>query len=302
MPLRSNMKNQKKYFSLALISTVFISSCSTGESFQSKMSRYQANAKQSSPVPDIKVATMTFKNQKSRSPASVDNTTSKSTDGSITNKKLYFLTLIDQYETLKKFSDHYAAPRVSICPNFHTGLLNHYEKYSVSDKKIVHPFKYEMSSITQDEYVERHPELYLPVTKESNLPRVIDIIKSKNITSNADVSDLVKNAVDIHLTKTYHEIAELCEYGTSDNYYIYENLVTHVKSSDFSPSKENMNILLKTTLFSNLAILSSLEFQKEKSGRSIASINEVKTDHYSEELIGKMNVEWSKEYFKNLNN
>lgn len=298
------MKNQKIILFSTLISTTLISACSTGESIQSKMSRYQANNAKSNYVPEIKVASMTFKSvNKNRAPASMDANASKNlpTDPSLTNKRLYFLTLVDQYETLKKYADQYEAPKVSMCPNFHTGLLNHYEKYSNNTKKLSMPFRYDIAAIQSEEYVERHPEFFLPVTKESNLPRVIDIIKSKKITDSSDVSDLVKKAVDIHLTKTYHEIAELCEYGTSDNYFIYENLVTFIKSSEFNPSKENMNILLKTSLFSNMAILSSLENQKEKIGRTIAS-TEKKSGHYTDELMSKMNVEWSNEYFKNLNN
>ncbi len=298
------MKNQKIILFTTLVSTAFFTACSTGESIQSKMNRYQANNSRTNYVPEIKVATISFKTaNKNRAPASVKTETDKSlpADPSMTNKRLYFLTLVDQYETLKKYADQYEAPKVALCPNFHTGLLNHYEKYSSNSKKVSMPFRYDIASIQSEEYVERHPEFFLPVTKESNFPRVIDIIKSKKVGEISEVSDLVKKAVDIHLTKTYHEITELCEYGSSDNYFIYENLITFVKSSEFNPSKENMNILLKTSVFSNMAILSSLENQKEKMGRTIAS-TEKKSSHYTDELMSKMNVEWSNEYFKNLNN
>lgn len=294
------MKNQK----IILLSVLMLSACSSGESIQSKMNRYQAYNSQTNYVPEIKVATITFNTStKNRAPASVKTPEEKSLTGesNITNKRLYFLTLVDQYEILKKYSDQYEAPKVSLCPSFHTGLLNHYEKYTSTSNKMSMQFRYDIASIQSDDYVERHPELYLPITKEANLPRVIDIIKSKKVSESSVVSDLVKKAVDIHLTKTYHEISELCENGTSDNYYIYENLITHIKSSEFQPSKENMNILLKTSVFSNMAILSSLENQKEKMGRTIASTGK-KSGHYSDELISKMNVEWSNEYFKNLNN
>ena len=155
--------------------------------------------------------------------------------------------------------------------------------------------------MNNEEYVAKHPELYLPMTKEANLPRVVDMIKSRPNISESEVNEFFLQAINIHLTKTYYEISELCEYGSSDNYFIYENLITHIKNSNFTANTQNMSILLKTTVFSNLALINSLQKQKEKVGRSIAtSSNEGSI--YSTDLMNKMNVNWANEYYKSLRN
>jgi hypothetical protein len=267
------------------------------------MGRYNPRKSDTNLVPEIKAYGISFKGMdKGRTPASLVPTKKNTdeTENLFTNKKLYFLSLIDQYETLKRFSNKAEAPSVSICPNFHTGLITHYEKYN----QLYNPLKnvslnYSLNEIKNNEYLSNHPELYLPVSKESNLPRVVDIIKSNPTYSNNDINTLVQKAVDIHLTKTYYEISELCEYGVSDNYYIYENLITHIKTTNFKPSTENLNILLKSTVFANMAIINSLSKQTIRTGRSLASTNEI-GNLYSNELLNKTNSKWADEYFNSL--
>jgi hypothetical protein len=59
-----------------------------------------------------------------------------------------------------------------------------------------------------------------------------------------------------------------------------------------------MNTLLKTTLFSNMALMTSLEKQNRSSlGRSIASIEEEKKIPYSNEVMARLNVNWANQYF-----
>jgi hypothetical protein len=267
------------------------------------MDRYTARNFEKNLVPEIKVSGIEFKNYKSRMPASVKTKEDNiAIENNVTNKKLYFLSLYEQFESLKKYSDKVNVPSVSICPNFHTGLTNYKEKYSKNENnnKAI-KLTYKLDQIQNEGYLVAHPEFYLPLTKEAKLPRVVDIIKSNKINNEGEVNELVKKAIDLHLTKTFYEITELCENGSSDNYYIYENLITHIKTNQFAPSNENMMTLLKTTVFSNMALIKSLDNQKTNVGRSIASTN-VETNALNVEIMSKMNVEWANEYFKNLKN
>ena len=298
----------KKTILFSSLCSLTVVGCATSESYQAKMSRYQAPAEEKYLVPDIKVSGSIF-NLKSRGPASVEKVKlDTKEDGkdtgkdelNFTNKKLYFLSLIDQYETLKSFAPEFSAPKINICPNFHTGLLSHYEKNPTPMFKGNVKFIYDFKKISDSDYMTSHPELYLPLTKDAKSPTVADIIKSKNIETNAEVTELVKKALDIHLQKTYQELAELCEYGSSSNYYIYENLITHVKSTNFQATNENMSTLLKSTVFSNMALITAFDNFKEK-GRSIASEGKF-TAHYTTDIVKKMNVEWTYEYFKKIKN
>lgn len=283
------------------------------------MARYTPKNEGKNQVPEIKTFDFKFaqaagKKTATRGPASAsgaetpesaDTTkTNVELESNPTNKKLYFLSLYTQYESLKNYSTEFVGPSVSICPNFHTSLLRHREKMpekttaSAGGKK----FSYEMTKFSDEAYVAGNPELLLPLSKEETTPRVIDVIRgSKETVTDFAVNEMVHKALDIHLSKTYNEIRELCEYGVSDNYYIYENLITHIKNNKFDADSANMNTLLKTTVFSNQALMASLEKQtsaKKMAGRAIASVGaETKNGPYVGEIMARLNVGWAGQYF-----
>ncbi len=269
--------------------------CAGTESYQNKMERYQARAGEKILVPEIKSIDFASTTPKmGRFPASISTE-----ESNLTNKKLYFLSLYSQYESFKSYSNNSYAPELQICPSFHTGLISYQEKYSskiVPNSKV---FTYNLAEFKNTNYVSTHPELLLPITKDALSPKVIDIINSMNdkITA-AEVNEIVKNAVDIHLAKTFIELRELCTYGSSSNYYIYENLVTHTQSEKLNPSTASMNILLKTTLFSNRALLTSLSRFDNNQGRAIAS-EKLKLP-FNEEFAKRLSVSWSNDYFNIL--
>lgn len=295
-----------------LVALSALASCAGPESYQDKMARYTPKAVGKNQVPDIKTAEFKFKAQapsstdKGRAPASAPENpgmNEENKEANPTNKKLYFLTLYSEYESLKKYSQEFVGPAVSICPNFHTSLLRHNEKTATpmnsgmpKNKK----FSYESKNMSDDKYVASRPELLLPLSKDEVTPKVIDVIRSSGDLNEFAVNELVHKAIDIHLAKTYSEIRELCEYGVSDNYYIYENLITHIKNNKFEADSKNMNTLLKTTVFSNIALMSSLETQEKApaTGRSIASVSsDSKKSTYATEVMARLNVNWANQYF-----
>ena len=62
----------------------------------------------------------------------------------------------------------------------------------------------------------------------------------------------------MHLDRTKKEIYELCETGSSANYFIYENLNSLTSSTPMNPKKENLETILKVSIFANDFLLSSL--------------------------------------------
>jgi hypothetical protein len=297
---------------LIILATLALASCAGPESYQDKMSRYNPQNSGKNQVPEIRTANFKFAQAetkiKGRGPASVGTETKPNIEadkeGNPTNKKLYFLSLYTEYETLKNYSTEFVGPEISICPNFHTSLLNHKEKRSETPKTayLSKKFTYDSARLSEEGYVSAHPELLLPLSKDSVTPKVVDVIKSsKETMTDFAINELVHKALDIHLAKTYSEVRELCEYGVSDNYYIYENLITHIKSNKFEADSNNMNTLLKTTLFSNMALMTSLEKYQPapaRSGRSIASVSdEGKKGPYVNEVMARLNVTWANQYF-----
>ena len=301
---------------LLVISTITLTtliSCAGPETYQEKMSRYTPKVIGNNQVPEFKSSGFVFKEKSGRTPASAETPTSvektQTEEMTLSNKKLYFLTLFGQYESMKKYAQDFDAPSVNSCPHFHNSLLEHNgRKPAGFAGNITHKnnkkFVYDVERFSDPDYVAKRPELSLPLAKDEVTPKVIDIFRSesKSITD-AKMNEIAHKALDIHLAKTYSEIRELCEFGVSDNYYIYENLITHIKNSSFPPAEKNMDTLLKTTLFSNIALVTSLEKIQATPMRSIASVETKNRDSaasYSNEVMTRLNVEWAREYFESL--
>lgn len=304
---------KKNTLVLMTVTLSVLASCSSPESYQTKMSRYTPKQYGINQVPEITTNGFQFALKKnSRLPASSDKATSiettQSDEATLSNKKLYFLTLFGQYESMNKYASEFNAPAVSICPHFHNSLLEHNDRRPAGiasrvPAKNTKKFTYDVSKFNDAEYVSAHPELSLPLAKNEVTPKVIDIFRSEGAKINdSKMNELVHTALDIHLSKTYSEIRELCEYGVSDNYYIYENMITHIKNTNFAPAENNMNTLLKTTVFSNIALVTALNKVQPQAMRSIASV-EVKKDPstpYANEVMTRLNVEWAREYYDHL--
>lgn len=303
----------KNLFVISTLTLTTLVSCAGPETFEQKMERYTPKNLGHNQVPEFKAEGFQFKSAKSRMPASTETSTSVekslSAEATLSNKKLYFLTLFGQYETMKKYAGDFDAPSINICPQFHTSLLEHKGKRSKTfgfpvTQKNTKKFTYDVARLSDSDYVGKRPELSLPVSKNEVNPKVVDILRSeaKELTD-FKMNEYVHKALDIHLAKTYSEIRELCEYGVSDNYYIYENLITHIKNTSFPPAEKSMDTLLKTTIFSNIALVTSLEKKEATPMRSIASVETKGKDQnvsYSNEVMTRLNVEWAREYFESL--
>lgn len=269
------------------------SSAKRPESFEAKMARFEASTNEYLGSPQLPAADYNFK---SRGPASV--TEKKPGALPISNKRLYFMTLFTQYNEMRSFLNS-SSPEINICPTFHSALVEYKEKNASmpTSKKLT----WEASQINfkaSEGELANFPELFLPVTKEKNEPRVVDILK-KDGTKEAP--QLLTKALEIHVLKTYNELHELCENGVSDNYYIFENLATYTASNRMSANTNNMRMLLKSTLFSNMAIIDSLTKSSKKIGRGVASQEETLTPQgYSNEVLYRLKSPWAKEYFEEL--
>jgi hypothetical protein len=292
------------YRFITLITTASIaSSCSSGfrpESIDQKMDRFQAQNIGQNIVPDSFVNHELLIKNISRGPASVSVKKNKKNNLPYNNKKLYFLTLLDQYNYLKTYSKNQNNPTLEICPKFHSLLIRHGEEYSVNsyNPKSWSIASYDSAKFSDKNYLANHPELTLPVSSGNARPAVIDLLKK--VDSQKQVKEIIYGAFDLHLSKTYSEIKELCEYGNSNNYYTYENLNTLAKKSSFTKNSQSLNTLLRTTIFSNLALKSSLDKNSSNTpARGIASerSNFLKLEN---EVIERLGVNWSNDYFKSL--
>ncbi len=239
----------------------------------------------------------------------------------LSSKKIYFQTLYSEYLALLNFTEQKSVKALDSCPQFHNTFLDMKEYFS--DSSIFLDFKNEKSTkrknlfmpqninfqypinfskLKSEEYLSLNPELLLPVVDSEKFPRAVDVILKNGEKNPQMATDVVKDAINIHMEKTHRELRELCQNGVSSNYYIFENLYTHAKSEGLTSNTESVRVLYKTTIFSNLALISSLEKKITPAialKRSLAS-NHSYRDFYSEQLFSYFQVPWAKEYFMNL--
>ena len=213
------------------------------------------------------------------------------------NRQLYFLTLLSQYNEMKVYSTK-EQKEIKHCAGFHSSVIDHENRFTVNKrKKRIFPKKIlHEKRLWNYDFVSLYPELSLPTVVSHKAPLVIDRIRKKGVFSYPKV---VQNALVVHLEKIHGELTELCESGFSENYYNYENLITISKMrSGFVSSPESMRILLKSTLFSNMALLNSLQYSDNKKLRKPSSITP--DELYGNEIMKRLKVGWVLEYFEQV--
>jgi hypothetical protein len=283
-----------KNFILGVCAVVLISCGSyyrPPESIQSKMDRYEPKKKKTNIVPVALIKQYNFSN---RSPASVKFSRKKKIGYS--NKRLYFLTLYSQYLAMKRLTTSTNTPEQFSCPHFHTSLLTN--KNILKKSKSLKPIElrsYDQQKFNDQSYLTSHLELILPMNNFEVAPKAVDILKTADVAKHKEI---IKSALNTHVVKTFNEVKELCDYGSSDNYYSYETLISQNNEKRIlSPSKNSLSILLKNPVFFNMALLKNLE--KKTNSRSIASTQQTeKSDHLEREIIHRLNVGWSYGYYQ----
>lgn len=259
---------------LVLSITLLISSCSTyhpPEAFEAKMNRFSARGGQKNTVPKIYTQPLLLK--ASRAPASISpNQKIKPLNHS--NRILYFIGLYGQYKALRNYASA-STPIIKSCPHFHSSFIE--EKSKINSSEFITPKGAELEKIS-NLYVNAKsnpglfPELHLPLKKTT----VKDTVFA-NIKNDREIEMIpyqIQTAINIHLEKTFGEIKELCDSGTSSNYFIFENLTRYQKKNKLKKDEATLKAMLKTTLISNMAILTSLEaWSNKKYHRKLKQLN-----------------------------
>ncbi len=138
-------------------------------------------------------------------------------------RRVYFTALYYQYLSL---SNHLSTPaEVESCPQFH------HDKVETD--------------------IARIPELtFFKSYKSSGTGK--DFFPESAFTKNFSLKD--------HYTSIKEEISVLCEDGVSDNYYKFDNLVTHFASKrSFHSRPDSMRSVLKIPVFANYYLLKMLQ-------------------------------------------
>ncbi len=276
------------------------------ESIEAKMSRFEVKGDNTNVVPELGFTTegverIHVRSTRGRAPASVESSADESAEDKIntSNKKLYFMSLFSQYEKMRVFTPAGSTPDVNVCPSFHSGLVEWRQKTksaSHTTSKTI-PFKYEATKLADPSYVSQYPELGLPLSEDVHGPTVATLLLSRpDESAKFEGPRLLSQAIHQHASRLYKEISELCETGSSANYYNFENLLTHARTHrDLVPSEYALKVLMKTTVVSNMVLIESVESLTSKTGRAPASV-----DVYTDEALDRLGTPWALEYLKSV--
>ncbi len=278
-----------------IIFSLILSSCASNyrppEGFGEKMERYSSKTKHHNIVPKTFAMDTNYKDLK-RKPASVDSVKKMM---NYTNSSLYFLSLFTQFKQLQKLSEKQAGT-LKRCPRFHGEFLqvehnhlNFFEgkiDYSIMDKNLLY----------DSNFLAKNPALTLPLDKDSVTNTVRDQLEKNDLSK---INQIIEEALTVQQIKILNELEELCEDGTSDNFYAYQNLITHITNQKgLPPSKENMETLLKVSIFYNMTLIESLKANAQKSSRSISSVKE--EGAIDNQLLYRMKADWADSYLEKI--
>lgn len=295
-----------KLIFLAVLS-VAISACSynvrQSESVDQKIARFQPEQNNPNSVPEIDIISFSVdqnlslnvtpieQKQIGRKPASLE-LSSGPANPPISIKRMYFSTLFEQYLELIKYSSN-PAPTLKHCPSFHTSFIP--LQSAPPTKTPMMPESIEKAAtLAGPEMMAIYPELSLPATIDSIYPKIGDLIVKK--TRVEEKIALIKNGIDTHIQKNFQELSELCQTGSSSNYYSFENLITFMNNSPkMKPDSESLQMLLKTTLFTNALVIRSLNNFDHQMERSPSSLPSNKLT-----FIEQTKMDWIHRYFETI--
>jgi len=312
------MINRKFVLMTTLTFAIFgCSSYHQPESIKAKMARFMPRDINPNRVPSLATPTNMESQRRSREIASVPSerkrnkkmeknsqTDVQMNEIPLSDKRLYFMSLYQQYQNFGKFVSQEQVPEIDHCPSFHTTLLNGKMGYRGKEKaKLNFAKRYSYISNKQNKDTNAYfPELSLPMNPDSETPTLGQIL---NYDKKIDRNIAFQQALKVHLTKTYKELEELCNSGSSSNYYNFANLEQYIKHNKkkYQQGPQALTTLYKTTIFSNMALIKSLEnpiAKVKKHQRTPASVSTAqKWDNiYQDHMIKKLNVSWTKRYLK----
>ncbi len=259
------------------------------ETFEAKVTRI--NPKHSSKKAHIEVEILDeLIPHSGRELASINNNgLEKSQFHYYSNKNFYFGLLYAQFSFLKNDEED-----LSSCPNFHNTVLENKKRFSLISRKKNYFFKKEEILNKESSFLKLHPEYSLPAFEKNENLTVSDyLIIEKNNLNEKMATDLLEKAIGIYGNSLKEELLYLCEYGKSDEYYRFENLVKHIQTkSPLSKGKEGLQTLLKLSIIKNMALIKGLR-------RPQARVDAL--DLIEDELYSRLKVQWSSPYFNALN-
>lgn len=232
---------------LVMLTFASVLSCSTGNFLLSPTGLDRLGIKQVEYVrPDFYIGELDFTKKVGRSIASVVQTQEK-----MSNRQIYFLSLYGQYKKMgallgeTKFQNS--------CPRFHNLLLEHKNIHVQNIDS--YSMDIDFSAVSSDPHqLVNFPVLAVPYSSQQDLYTKLSSAGWK------ESKDITRKGMHNLFRQTKSEVAELCDRGVSDGYYVYENLVSYFSNQNkMTASKKSLKALLKVSVIANMIVLDNLK-------------------------------------------
>lgn len=203
----------------------------------------------------------------------------------LSNRQIYFFNL---YKQTKIFSE-LAGVDLNIersCPSFHNVIENH--KHLLDFDISSYTLNQDISMVKEnEENLPNYPVMALPVNERTDL---YGHLKENNFKGfKKHLKSALKNYA--HINKG--ELAQLCDKGVSENYYIFENFLSfYSKDHKFHSSKIGVISSFKVPIITNYMILDNLKKSSRFDMKESLELS----------LIQRSGVKWFDNYRKKINN
>ncbi len=244
---------------------ISLTSCSSfnpsKDPIEQKLSEFEDRSNSEvNPIPPFKIRHF---DKKSRGPASASEAEVTRDISKLNNKKVYFLSLYEQYLT---FSSLYPSfkKEIKTCAYFHQEVVSYKDKAK--------NWEYELREEISDD--------------------IDNIVWHLPYEGKRATKETLPLAMKEHMDRTYTELSNLCYNGFSDNYYVFENYITLAKDKKVAAgTQEGANSLIKNSIVFNKVLIDNLSKKKKVPvGRGIAS--KVQEIEYTDISFRRLQALW----------
>lgn len=202
----------------------------------------------------------------------------------LSNKKVYFFTLWQEYKAFKNIIG--TGEKLNSCPQFHDDVLS--KEKIVNNKIKLYDLDTNFETVKLDpKNIVHYPVLSIPYKGVD----LYSYLKLKDEWDNAKKHTY--KALTAYNERNFTELKTLCDEGNSEGYYIYENMISYYKDNkEFQNSYQALTSILKVNTISNMLILDSIVKPEYKTAH-IAG--------FQSALLEKLKVSWFKNYLYETN-
>lgn len=190
------------------------------------------------------------------------------------NRNIYFFALYNQFKDFKILAAD-SSLVLGSCPQFHHQILD--DAYVTQARKSF-GLKRQKAAFNPGLAKIYYPELNLKTN-------TVDVLAESD---KASFSRNFKKAMKSHAKTLLNELAEMCNYGNSDQFYVFENFIRHLRANpNYYYQAGSIDSMANIPVVANIILTHSLADQ-------------FKLNKYDQAVLQRLKGSWVYHYVENL--